>query len=817
MADEQAIMATEEEDRGEARVLEPPAASSGSASSSMEDTPPAIVSHELGLRDERIRSLVGLELPVYASSMAKVLETVGGLRNLQQTHEAKSQFLPVKLRPTEPSCKPLFADLTKTQMILLRVTRSKSTKKAKKHTNSKTTGDRRRSRPADADAQDNRETQPTAIAADGSKLRAEIVGLVREKYVCEGMADFQYFTARPFYPADGAVAGSGGSEEPPSVRHEELVIPDNGNGPVCKPSARQLELQASLRPYLAVESESQLELIPEVFSKVDLPLKYEFRQRSGYQPTASAKKPSSTMTYLNFHDATAAPAGPKPDQPVVRRRPVGAQDDGVDSHVLEVLQTKLAHKPVWLRAKLFDGLDALERRAARRLLRKLCYVFVDGPWRGSWIRMGYDPRLPEVLEEASRYQVVELRNNRELVHAKVTHPSRKRTKKFTGASSGGTTGNGDSTHVKGPRIVKVTQTSALENAQASKRRRKERFSRGETRRSYLVEPAPNSSPTNSAGVLLSPRLSPEASTLTPGGDWDSDQDQEDKEDKEQSVTATANGEDVEVAGNSATAATTPPNGGEGTFEIFGVPLTSANVLFQLDEVDDDEIRSWTAQFAKLASPSLLGGWYPTQMFLPLREMIRLRIAALVGRSNAELETRRKRLDALQKQALSDYADEMAGGGHKTNGQQKTKEDSGFSESVAGPRGTAAAATDAEEDELAFERSLLREQRSGSHVAKLSTRDEADHEEEDDEEDLDLQEEEDETGRSRAAFEEDMDDDDDQEEEEEEEDEDEQAGEAGQEKQRGGAGKTKRTTYSGTRSTSANADQQKSAAVTEYSF
>lgn len=219
---------------------------------------------------------------------------------------------------------------------------------------------------------------------------------------------------------------------------------------------------------------------------MDLPLKYEFRQRSGYQPTTAAKKPSSTMTYLNFHDDTPAPAGPKPEQPVVRRRSVGVDDNGVDAHVMEVLQNKLKQKPVWLRSKLFDGLDAIERRAARRLLRKLCYVFVDGPWRGSWIKMGYDPRLPEVSETASQYQVVELRNNRELVHSKVTHASRKRIKKFVGASSGNA--NGEGGPVKGPRIVKVTQTSALENAQASKRRRKERFTRGETRRSYLVEP-----------------------------------------------------------------------------------------------------------------------------------------------------------------------------------------------------------------------------------------------------------------------------------------------------------------------------------------
>lgn len=208
------------------------------------------------------------------------------------------------------------------------------------------------------------------------------------------------------------------------------------------------------------------------------------------------------------------------------------------------------------------------------------------------------------------------------------------------------------------------------------------------------------------------------------------------------------------------------------FEIFGVQLTSANVLFQLEEIDDEEVREWTAQFTRQTTPSLLGGWYPTQMFLPLREIIRLRIAAMVGRSKAELETRRKRLDALKKQALSDYAEELAGARRSSSSKQKSTAGA----ASARKRAEAAAEEEEEEDEeLAFERSLIQERNAAaSNVEKLSAGAEADKSAEDeDEEDLDLQEEEDgdndnsSAGRSRATYDEDEDIDDDEEDEEQE--------------------------------------------------
>ncbi|CAH0477981.1 unnamed protein product [Peronospora belbahrii] len=696
--------------------------------------------HELSLHSDNVRPLMGLELPVYGTDMTKVLETVNGLESLQQAHEAKSQLLPVKLRPEEPSCKPLFADLTKTQMVLLKVKRSQSKRKRNE---------------TEVEEKKDEINETEISSEDIVTFSAEVVGLVKEKYVCEGMADFQYFTARSFYPklkpnkdAVTLVAEATDAVDTP-VMNSAVVE----NGPLSRPSLRQRELQDCLRPYLAVENETQLELIPEVFSKVDLPLKYEFRQKSGYQPTAVAKKSSTTMTCLNFHDDTPAPAGPKPERPVMRRRSVGVSDDGVDAHVMEVLEGKLAQKPVWLRSKLFDGLDGFERRAARRLLRKLCYVFVDGPWRGSWIKMGYDPRLPEVSETASCYQVVELRNNRELVHSKVTHAVRKRTKKFAVANVGNA--NGDGGHAKGPRIVKVTQTSALENAQICKRRRKERFTRSETRRSYLVEPnTPVRTSATATTVASLPRASPASSTVDSGNEWDSEDEQEDKE-------------SIDNASRSTNTAAL--GGSEKSFEIFGVPLTSANVLFQLEEIDDNEVREWTALFAKQLEPSLLGGWYPTQMFLPLREIIRLRIAALVGRSKAELETRRKHLDALKKQALNDYA-ECAG---SASSQQKSSKIEHTSGSGAGSNSTEAVADD--EEVLAFERSLIQNQDAQSNVEKLSAGTEIEKGEEDDEEDdLELQEDEDanndnNTGRFLATNDEDENLEDDEEEDEQVED------------------------------------------------
>ncbi|POM79353.1 Hypothetical protein PHPALM_3001, partial [Phytophthora palmivora] len=291
------------------------------------------------------------------------------------------------------------------------------------------------------------------------------------------MADFQYFTARSFYPTlkpdkDALTVVANATDAVETAVMNSAVVE---NGPLSRPSMRQRELQDCLRPYLAVENETQLEMIPEVFSKVDLPLKYEFRQRSGYQPTTAAKKPSSTMTYLNFHDDTPAPIGPKPEKPVARRRSVGVDDNGVDAHVMEVLRGKLEQKPVWLRSKLFTFLIAKFFQRFQPLIAALFNVanqFLFIMHSSLYLCFGCDNLVGEA---ASRYQVVELRNNRELVHSKVTHAARKRIKKFVGASSGNASGEGGPVQAA---VLELGGSTTLHCfTHAAKRRRTERFLR----------------------------------------------------------------------------------------------------------------------------------------------------------------------------------------------------------------------------------------------------------------------------------------------------------------------------------------------------
>ncbi|RHY31913.1 hypothetical protein DYB32_003049 [Aphanomyces invadans] len=162
---------------------------------------------------------------------ADVTAYFGGTANLQTIQNTKTPFLPVKLRPREPNAKPIFADRAKTQTFLLHVT-----KKKRSH----------------------------------GELTGKIATVTSEKFVCEGMVDYQYLAANQYTECCAS-------------------------GP----------LDVRLRTYLQATTQDDLELIPEVFSRVDLPLKYEFKQRPQYNesqaPSSELKQvPRHFFTYANF-------------------------------------------------------------------------------------------------------------------------------------------------------------------------------------------------------------------------------------------------------------------------------------------------------------------------------------------------------------------------------------------------------------------------------------------------------------------------------------------------------------------------------------
>jgi general transcription factor 3C polypeptide 5 (transcription factor C subunit 1) len=95
-------------------------------------------------------------------------------------------------------------------------------------------------------------------------------------------------------------------------------------------------------------------------------------------------------------------------------------DKGGGSHALGWLQRVFSERPIYIDAALeelhsktlkasnsdeqYSGSVNLKVHAFKDALNKVCYRFRNGPWKGAWIRRGYDPR---VQVEAKQYQVIE--------------------------------------------------------------------------------------------------------------------------------------------------------------------------------------------------------------------------------------------------------------------------------------------------------------------------------------------------------------------------------------------------------------------------
>ncbi|CAK4076412.1 unnamed protein product [Aphanomyces euteiches] len=283
---------------------------------------------------------ISVEMPMYFKPGADMASYFGGTANLQTIQDTKTPFLPVKLRPQEPNAKPIFADRAKTQTFLLHVT------KKRPH----------------------------------GELSGSISTVTSEKFVCEGMVDYQYLASNKYMANVG------------------------------------LPLESKLRAYLDAKTPDDLELIPEVFSRVDLPLKYEFKQRPQYNEVVNATSdlkqvPRHFFTYANFRSDAEVPQEPLR---LPKTRGIPRQ---LEEKVMTMLTEKFAQRPIWMRPKLFEFFTPEEGRVAMKFLPYMCYIFVNGPWRGMWVRLGYDPRK---TPDAAPYQLVEIRGTRRLVSESVT-------------------------------------------------------------------------------------------------------------------------------------------------------------------------------------------------------------------------------------------------------------------------------------------------------------------------------------------------------------------------------------------------------------
>ncbi|XP_024544941.1 general transcription factor 3C polypeptide 5 isoform X2 [Selaginella moellendorffii] len=221
-------------------------------------------------------------------------------------------------------------------------------------------------------------------SADSRELDAEIIAHVEDSYVFDGMADYQY------------------------------VLAVHSNGSSEKKSKQTKQRFGSL---MDMEEEDLMILVPPLFSIKDMP------EETLLRPSDRSKaKPVENP--MDFTPCFGLDFKAK-DVPKAVNWEVKLVKDSEEWSLHKAMVKCFEERPIWVKTTLVQKLhdQGLEPTPSmlKRLLFRLAYNFLYGPFRTLWIKNGYDPRK----DPASRkYQMLDFRVPRLLRYSVQQAPRR---------------------------------------------------------------------------------------------------------------------------------------------------------------------------------------------------------------------------------------------------------------------------------------------------------------------------------------------------------------------------------------------------------
>ncbi|KAI0771512.1 RNA polymerase III transcription factor IIIC subunit-domain-containing protein [Trametes elegans] len=378
-----------------------------------------------------------VEYPGYVcpTSVPQAVERLGGQTAIDSAfrratgRDKVESLLELRLRPGNPYAHPISGEIVPTSNIVLKVVKRK-----KKHKN------------GDADA-------PVG------EYTIEAVGVVPKTARFRSMADFQYQPDMSD-PVAHLRKAMDTMDVDGILRYH--ILPEREDYTVPNPDSSAMDID----PQLLTEGESansaantkirsNLRLFtPPLFSRQGVPQNYNYKSNPASVETIvvdedtgeEKKRLINRMRWKGFGPIAISYADKAvPDKPSTA---VEEQRGQADKNILKRLGELFQERPVWTRAAIFNQFSPMEVRDiinSKYLLPLVSYVFEDGPWRDTYVRLGYDPRKDP---EARFYQRLYFRN--------INHP------------------------ISRPSIVTRRQEQRNESAQA-------RFSGVDDRRSHIFD------------------------------------------------------------------------------------------------------------------------------------------------------------------------------------------------------------------------------------------------------------------------------------------------------------------------------------------
>ncbi|GAX75079.1 hypothetical protein CEUSTIGMA_g2523.t1 [Chlamydomonas eustigma] len=341
--------------------------------------------------------ITSVEFPGYVRNVDRAIQMLGGLTNIAASLNNGSQnnFLRLHYRPEDTLSHPLIGDQHATQGLLLRISKTKSPLK---------------SVPA------NYEAKNSAHSDETSPLKLRIVSRVQRTFKFNGLADYQYLPLDPKAHQRGQ-----GSEDSAS----SMPLPPENLVATAEPSGRS----------------EPLFVIPPLFAKTDVPMDYGYRQFKYQHPSS---KGVAIVKEIGFYSSTIPEDeswSKEPPSSSAETSEAPAWLESAQLLIMTQVSQLLSVRPIWSRQLLLHSKEMVETLKAvisisttscsyppasstaptttetqattdttiapppsvsssspnldmmlQSCLSKKAYRFRSGPWRGLYIRRGYDPR-----------------------------------------------------------------------------------------------------------------------------------------------------------------------------------------------------------------------------------------------------------------------------------------------------------------------------------------------------------------------------------------------------------------------------------------
>ena len=373
-----------------------------------------------------------VDFPGYVQNEDRALATLGGLIGLASQRQAHPKTLHVRLRPGDPSCHALISDeVRRTTSIVVKLKQTNAT--------NATTPPEIQNVSSPTPAPTN-PSSTTATANHNGTVTAEVVALINKSYSFSAPADFQY-VGRDRRPTEVQwVARPERSEDDPDYLPPQPLL--------CTPSLFAVEpaIDYAFKQYRARDS------------GIDVLGRKPKRSTGAQWIDFFAKEIPSEVVVLPPQPSSTAGAGAVAGGVTAMGGTLGNGITTASEVLAARVQELFTRRPVYVEAALRTALgdissvvgslnqqnggaviDAggtsasaaaaaaadstkqqqhqhqhqqghglgvffLSSRSHTELLSRLCYRFRNGPWKGTWVKRGYDPRKDP---NARQYQVLD--------------------------------------------------------------------------------------------------------------------------------------------------------------------------------------------------------------------------------------------------------------------------------------------------------------------------------------------------------------------------------------------------------------------------